>query len=84
MTRLPKGRETIATIELLRGLGVTELVAEDVYIENHLHYMERVASEAGARLRGASNGRGPRGAKLHRIIKSGVNPEAQRGRTHTH
>ena len=62
MTRLPKGRETITTIEILRGLDATELIAEDVYIENHLHYMERVASEAGAKLRGASNGREPQGA----------------------
>lgn len=48
--RLPRGREREETIRLLRGLGVDEIVAGDVYVEDHLRYMEGVAEEVGASL----------------------------------
>ncbi len=50
VARLRRGREREETVGLLRRLGVDEVVAGDVYIEDHLRYMEGVAAEAGARL----------------------------------
>ena len=38
-------------MKLLQRLGADEIVAGDVYVEDHLRYMESVAAEAGARLR---------------------------------
>ncbi len=73
VARLPRGREMEATVELLRRLGATELVAGDVYIEDHLRYMERVAEEAGARLREPLWGMDPE-ELLHRIMESGIKP----------
>lgn len=49
--RLTKGREFSETVEFLRFLGVTTIVAGDVGIEDHLKYMERLAGEVGATLR---------------------------------
>ena len=49
--RLDKGRERGETVSLLRRLGADEVVAGDVFIEDHLKYMESVAGEAGASLR---------------------------------
>jgi len=51
VVRLRRGREQEKTVELLRRLGADEIVAGDVYVEEHLRYMESVAAEAGARLR---------------------------------
>ncbi|MET1101082.1 MAG: ATPase [Pyrodictiaceae archaeon] len=48
---LHRGREMKDLINALRMLNATEIIAGDVYIEDHLKYMESVASEAGARLR---------------------------------
>ena len=48
--RLPRGREREETIRLLRRLGVSEIVAGDVYVEDHLRYMEGIAGEVGAKL----------------------------------
>jgi diphthamide synthase (EF-2-diphthine--ammonia ligase) len=47
---LKKGFEKIETIEFLRRLRTKEIVAGDVYIEDHLRYMEDVARETGTRL----------------------------------
>lgn len=49
--RLTKGNEFKETVELLKGLGVDTLVAGDVFVEDHLKYMEKVAEESGCRLR---------------------------------
>ncbi|AEM38034.1 protein of unknown function DUF71 ATP-binding region [Pyrolobus fumarii 1A] len=51
VARLHRGREQEETVKLLQHLGVDEIVAGDVYIEDHLRYMESVAREAGASLR---------------------------------
>lgn len=51
VARLRRGRERVETVRLLQRIGASEIVAGDVYIEDHLRYMERVADEAGAKLR---------------------------------
>jgi len=48
--RLSKGREFLETVELLRKLNTTTVVAGDVYIDEHLKYMERLSAEVGAKL----------------------------------
>jgi len=47
---LRKGREREETVELLKRLGASEVVAGDVYLEDHLKYMEGIAREACATL----------------------------------
>ncbi|HDJ83846.1 MAG TPA: ATPase [Desulfurococcaceae archaeon] len=49
--RLTKGKEFSETVEFLRFLGVNTIVAGDVYIEEHLKYMEKLANEVGASLK---------------------------------
>lgn len=49
--RVHKGRELEEEAALLRRLGVSTVVAGDQAVEEHLKYMERLAAEAGARLR---------------------------------
>ena len=48
--RLPRGREKEETVKLLRCLGASEIVAGDVYVEDHLRYMDSLAREVGAEL----------------------------------
>lgn len=50
VVKLTKGREREETISILRKLGVDTIVAGDVYIEDHLKYMESIAREVGATL----------------------------------
>jgi uncharacterized protein (TIGR00290 family) len=71
VARLPRGREMEETVRVLRALGADEIVAGDVYIEDHLRYMERVAAEAGATLREPLWGRDPE-ELLYEIVGSGV------------
>ena len=68
---LPPGREAEATVSLLRRLGAEDVVAGDVYIEDHLRYMEWVAGEAGARLLEPLWGRDPEDL-LYEIVEAGV------------
>lgn len=49
--RVTKGREFQEEVDLLRRLGVSELIAGDQAVEEHLKYMERLAAESGARLK---------------------------------
>ena len=49
--KLSKGKERDETIRLLSLLGTDEIVAGDVYIEDHLKYMESIAKEVGAKLK---------------------------------
>ncbi len=49
--KLTKGKEFHETVEFLRFLGVNVIVAGDVYIEEHLEYMEKLAREVGASLK---------------------------------
>ncbi|PMP60553.1 MAG: ATPase [Caldisphaera sp.] len=49
--RLHKGKEFNETVDLLRKLNVDTLVAGDVFVEDHLKYMENLAKESGAKLR---------------------------------
>lgn len=48
--KLRKGREYIDTINILKKLNISEIVAGDVYIYDHLKYMESIAEEVGATL----------------------------------
>ncbi len=73
VARLPRGREKEATVKVLRLLGASEVVAGDVYIEDHLRYMEEVASEAGATLHEPLWGEDP-AELLHRIVEAGIKP----------
>lgn len=50
VARLHRGREFQETAELLRRLSADKLIAGDVFVEDHLKYMESLASEAGASL----------------------------------
>jgi len=47
---LRKGHEKEETVELIKKLGASEIVAGDVYVEDHLKYMEEVARNAGVTL----------------------------------
>jgi len=49
--KVDRGRELEQEAAFLRKLGVSELVAGDQAVEDHLKYVERLAGEAGARLR---------------------------------
>ena len=59
VARLRRGREREDTVGVLERLGASELVAGDVYIEDHLRYLEGVAADAGASLREPLWGRDP-------------------------
>jgi len=48
--KLMKGKEKEQTIEVLKMLNAKEIIAGDVYIEDHLKYMESIANEVGAKL----------------------------------
>ena len=48
--KLTKGKEKEQTIEVLKMLNAKEIIAGDVYIEDHLKYMESIANEVGAKL----------------------------------
>ncbi len=71
VARLHRGRERGETVELLRRLGADEIVAGDVYVEDHLRYMESVAADAGARLREPLWGADPV-ELVHREAEAGI------------
>jgi uncharacterized protein (TIGR00290 family) len=50
VARLDRGKEFEETADLLRKLNADKLIAGDVFVEDHLKYMESLASEAGASL----------------------------------
>ncbi len=49
--RLTKGREFSETVEFLRFLNTDVIVAGDVYVEEHLKYLQNIAKEVGATLK---------------------------------
>jgi len=49
--KLTKGKEFIQTVNVLKELDADIIVAGDVFIEDHLKYMEKLASESGAKLK---------------------------------
>ncbi len=51
VVKLTKGKEFIETVETLKNLNANVIVAGDVLIEEHLKYMENLASESGAKLK---------------------------------
>ncbi|MGC9072189.1 MAG: ATPase [Acidilobus sp.] len=51
VARLDRGKEFQQTAAILRRLSADVLVAGDVFVEDHLKYMESLAKEAGATLR---------------------------------
>ncbi len=71
VARLPRGSEKEHTVRVLRSLGADELVAGDVYVEDHLRYMEAVAAEAGARLAEPLWGMDPE-ELLYREMEAGI------------
>lgn len=68
---LRRGHEREETVKLLQRLGADEIVAGDVYVEDHLRYMESVAAEAGARLREPLWGMDPV-ELVHREAEAGI------------
>lgn len=50
VVRLTKGREFLEKASFLRKIGADKIIAGDVYIEDHLMYMERLAKSIGASL----------------------------------
>ena len=71
VARLRRGRERVETVELLRRLGASVVIAGDVYIEDHLRYMEGVAADAGATLREPLWGMDPE-ELLYREVEAGI------------
>ncbi len=71
VAKLRKGSEPSETAEVLKKLNAGVVVAGDVYVEDHLKYMEGVANEAGAQLREPLWGEDPL-ELLHREIKAGI------------
>ncbi|MEB3780741.1 MAG: ATPase [Desulfurococcales archaeon] len=49
--RLSKGREFNDTVDFFKSINVSEIIAGDVFIEDHLEYMSRLADNVGAKLR---------------------------------
>lgn len=50
VVKLTKGKEFVETVEFLKKLDVDTIIAGDVYVEEHLNYMEKLAKEIGASL----------------------------------
>lgn len=73
VVKLSKGRELVETVSILRKLNADTIVAGDVYIEDHLRYMEKVAGEAGATLVEPLWGLDP-GELLYKELEDGVRP----------
>jgi len=71
VARLDKGKEREETIDILKKLGATEIVAGDVYVDDHLKYMSGIAEEVGAELREPLWGLNPE-KLLYEIANSGV------------
>jgi uncharacterized protein (TIGR00290 family) len=71
VVKLRKGREFDDTVSILRKLNTSVIVAGDVYIEDHLKYMERLAGEAGAELREPLWGEDPE-ELLYREVEAGI------------
>jgi uncharacterized protein (TIGR00290 family) len=68
---LRKGHERAETVETLKRLGASEMVAGDVNVEEHLRYMEEIAGEVGASLVEPLWGEDPE-ELLHREFKDGL------------
>ncbi|MEM3999015.1 MAG: ATPase, partial [Ignisphaera sp.] len=73
VVKLGKGREFVETVGFLRSLGVDTLIAGDVYIEDHLRYMENIAKEVGAALVEPLWGMDPEDL-LYKEIEDGLKP----------
>jgi len=71
VAKLSRGRERVETVELLKRLRATEIVAGDVYIDEHLKYMESIASEVGATLYEPLWGMDPE-ELLYREVRDGI------------
>jgi len=71
VAKLTKGRERDETVRLLKLLGASKIIAGDVYIEDHLKYMESIASEVGAELDEPLWGMDPLEV-LYREVESGI------------
>ena len=71
VVKLVRGREREGTVATLKALGATELVAGDVYIEDHLRYMESIAAEVGASLLEPLWGEDPE-ELLYREVEEGI------------
>lgn len=73
VAKLSRGREFDETVDLLRKISPSVIVAGDVYIEDHLKYMERLAKEVGSNLVEPLWGYDPV-ELLYREINDGVRP----------
>jgi len=69
--KLTKGREREETVRLLKLLGASRITAGDVYIEDHLKYMESIANEVGAQLEEPLWGMDPLEV-LYREVEAGI------------
>ncbi|MEM2229625.1 MAG: ATPase [Ignisphaera sp.] len=73
VARLTRGREFMETVDLLKKLQVDVIVAGDVYVDEHLNYMEKLAKEVGATLVEPLWGLDPLDL-LYRELNDGVKP----------
>lgn len=73
VVKLRKGKEFEETVEVLKRMGVDTIIAGDVYIEEHLNYMEKLAKEVGAKLLEPLWGSDPVDL-LYKELGSGIKP----------
>ena len=66
-----KGFERVETIDILKRIGAKEIVAGDVYIDEHLKYLESIANDVGAKLIEPLWGMDPE-ELLYKEIESGI------------
>ncbi|MEM0292341.1 MAG: ATPase [Fervidicoccaceae archaeon] len=73
VAKLSKGREFEETADLLKRISPTIIVAGDVYVEDHLKYMERLAKAIGSDLAEPLWSYDPV-ELLYREIRDGIRP----------
>ncbi len=73
VAKLTKGKEREETIKILKKLNATEIIAGDVYVEDHLKYMENIAENVGATLREPLWDKDPEELVYEIVEKWGVN-----------
>jgi diphthine-ammonia ligase len=71
VVKLDKGKEKEQTINILKKLNTTTIIAGDVYVEDHLKYMEGIANSVGAELKEPLWGEDPE-ELIYKIMSWGI------------
>ncbi len=72
IVKLDKGKEREQTVRILNKLEVSEIIAGDVYVEDHLKYMEGIAKDVGASLKEPLWGKDPEELVYEIVNKWGI------------